>query len=506
MKKLAENIEQYLAGLHVTQGYRVGLPFELFPWQKKFLKGVFRHTDGDALLSIARGGGKTTLISGIGCATIDENAPLMAPRGDTVIVGPSLDQAKLSFAHILAFLGPKLYDRKRFKLWDTRHNARIENKSTGATLQCRSCLPERLHGIAPSFLILDEPAQWPRNVAQESYQVLQTSRGKIDGSRLITMGTRPVASLDHFFNDLMTEARYSQVHCASGDDDPFARRTWNKACPSLKSGGMPALLRQYREESERARHNPAVLASFRALRLNLGMRPVNVSHVVSPEDWQQAEGVAEPTGQYVLGLDLSDGHAMCGASAFWLETGKLEAMAAFPSVPSLAERGLADGVGDLYLCCHDRHELILTPGRAVSVSHLLGECLKRWGRPCAIVADRYRSRDLRQALDEAKFPQSNLIHRGMGYKDGAEDVRLFRRAIFENKVVPEESLLLRAAFSEALTCSDPAGNAKLAKSGEGSKRGRAKDDAAAAAILAVAEGMRRRGLVTSNTLNYVICG
>ena len=144
MTSLASNIEEYLSALKVTQGFRVGQPFELFPWQKKFLKGVFRHTDGDALLSISRGAGKTTLISGIGCATIDENAPLMAPRGDTVIVGPSLDQAKLSFAHILAFLGEKLYDRKRFKLWDTRHNARIENKmSTGATLQCRSCLPER---------------------------------------------------------------------------------------------------------------------------------------------------------------------------------------------------------------------------------------------------------------------------------------------------------------------------------------------------------------------------
>ena len=133
-------------------------------------------------------------------------------------------------------------------------------------------------------------------MVQESYQVLQTSRGKIEGSRLIALGTRPVASLDHFFNDLMTEARYSQVHCADKDDDPFARRTWNKACPSLKNGGMPALLKQYKEEAARAKANPAVLASFRALRLNMGLRPINVSHVVSPEDWKQAEGIAEPTG------------------------------------------------------------------------------------------------------------------------------------------------------------------------------------------------------------------
>ena len=139
---------------------------------------------------------------------------------------------------------------------------------------------------------------------------------------------------------------------------------------------------------------------------------------------------------------------MCAASAYWFESGKLESLAAFPSTPSLAERGLQDGVGDLYLCCNDRNELILTPGRAVNVGVLLGEALKRWGRPLAIVADRYRSRDLRQALDAVQFPQADLIHRGQGYKDGSEDVRLFRRAMLEHKVIPSESLLLRSAFSE----------------------------------------------------------
>ena len=39
--------------------------------------------------------------------------------------------------------------------------------------------------------------------------------------------------------------------------------------------------------------------------------------------------------------------------------------------------------------------------------------------------------------------------------------------------------------------SDPSGNEKLAKAAEGGRRVRAKDDAVAAAILAVAEGRRR---------------
>ena len=47
-------------------------------------------------------------------------------------------------------------------------------------------------------------------------------------------------------------------------------------------------------------------------------------------------------------------------------------------------------------------------------------------------------------------------------------------------------------MGEARTVSDPAGNSKLAKGAEGGRRERAKDDAVAAAILAV--GVGRRGV------------
>ena len=55
----------------------------------------------------------------------------------------------------------------------------------------------------------------------------------------------------------------------------------------------------------------------------------------------------------------------------------------------------------------------------------------------------------------------------MGYRDGGEDVREFRRAMLEGRVTPEPSLLLRGAMAEARTISDPAGNAKLVKGSEG---------------------------------------
>ncbi|MEM9763050.1 MAG: terminase, partial [Pseudomonadota bacterium] len=71
------------------------------------------------------------------------------------------------------------------------------------------------------------------------------------------------------------------------------------------------------------------------------------------------------------------------------------------------------------------------------------------------------------------------------WKDGSEDVERFRRALFEGKVNVLPSLLLRSAFADAITLVDPAGNHKLAK---GRSTGRI--DAAAATVLAVAQGAR----------------
>ena len=116
------------------------------------------------------------------------------------------------------------------------------------------------------------------------------------------------------------------------------------------------------------------------------------------------------------------------------------------------------------------------------------EALTRFGRPNVIAADRWREAELRDALDKAGVPPAALEIRGMGWRDGAEDVRGFRRAVLEGKVTPKPTKLLRYAMAEARVLMDASGNAKLAKRAEGGRRSTARDDAA---ILAVAAGARR---------------
>lgn len=227
------------------------------------------------------------------------------------------------------------------------------------------------------------------------------------------------------------------------------------------------------------------------MRLNLGVSDTVESTLLDADVWERIETDApETAGPFVLGLDLGQNAAMSAAAAYFLEGGGLDAFAVFPEYPDLLERGRQDGVDRLYVECFDRGELLTEGARVSDVGALLAEVRQRWGDPAAIVCDRWREAELRQALEAVSFPSCALIVRGMGYMDGGADVREFCKACIDERVRPRRSLLMRAAMSGARVTTDPAGNAKLAKGGQG-RRTRCRDDAAAAAILAVAEGRRR---------------
>ena len=501
---LSARVIDYMAGLSVTQGAGSGLPLRLFPWERRFIRGALRDGVEESALSVARGCGKTTLTAALACAALD--GPLATQRGETVVVASSFDQARLGYEHALAFMAPAIdKDRARWRIQDSSNRGTIEDRKTGARVRVLGSDPRRAHGLAPVLVIADEPAQWPSNTSDRMISALRTSLGKIDGGRLIALGTRPADS-GHWFEKMLTGgADYSQVHAARDTDAPFQARTWAKANPSLRY--MPVLRRVIAREAVKARKDPAVLPSFRALRLNQGTHDFERAALLAADTWETIEGEADTRGPVVWGVDLGTTAAMSAVCAFWPDTGRLEPLAAFPSEPSLAERGLRDGVGRAYLDMERRGELIVTGGRVVNVEELLREALSRFGPPDCVSADRWREGELKDGLDMAGVPASAFVSRGQGYKDGASDVRQFRKSCLTGRVTPVKSLLMRSAMREATVVSDPSGNEKLSKSSEGGRRGRARDDAAAAGILAVSVGsMRPEPDTQESEASYVLVG
>lgn len=480
-------IADHIRGLTITEGQGAGENMTVLPWQQDFLQGAFAPDVRTAALSIARGNGKTTLLAAIAHAALC--GPLAQRRGLTVFVASSFAQARIGFSHLLAFV----HDAEGtdgYRITDNPQTASIISRATGATVRCIASDARRAHGLAPALIVADEPAQWPPSTSEKMVAALTTSLGKIPGSRMVAIGTRP-ADTSHWFSQLLDgDADYAQIHAAPAGADIQSPTAWAAANPSLPH--MPALENAIAREAELAIREPGAMAAFRALRLNQGTSDTARQSLLDADVWERAEGEAPPDGPLVWGIDLGTTAAMSAVAAYWPQSGRLEAMAAFPAEPGIEERARRDSVGPLYQSMADQGELVIAGDCAVSVPALLREALARYGRPAAVVADRWREGELREALTAADVPRAALVIRGQGYKDGGEDVRAFRRAILEGLVTPRKSLLLRAALAEAVTTADPAGNEKLAKATEGGRRFRARDDAAAAAILAVAEGYRNR--------------
>ena len=488
MHALARRTADYIAGLTIGQGRHAGKPFTILPWERRFLAGALAPGVGEAALSLARGGGKSTFTAALASAALD--GPLAEPAAEVLIVASSHEQAGIVFRHVLRFLAPQI-DRKVFRVLNTVNMTKIEHRDTGTMLMVKGSDPRRLHGAAPSLVIGDELAQWPPARVDEMLAALRTAAGKIADSRVLLIGTRPADEM-HPFSVALRDADYCQTHAAGPDDPPFQRKTWAKANPSMRH--MVDLETAIRREAKAAKRDPSMLASFRALRLNLGIADTSAAVLLDAGTWERVTGATERPQDCrgaVWGLDLGTSAAMSAVAAFWPGTAALEVLAAFPHEPSLAERGLRDGVAGLYAECHRRGELIQCGGAAVDIAELIRAALDRFGPPARVVLDRWREAEAFDALNAAGVPRAVVETRGMGFKDGAEDVRGFRRAILEGKVIAAPSLLLTYAMGEARVVMDPAGNSKLAKQTAGGRRLRARDDAAAAAILAVASGARQ---------------
>ena len=492
----AKPIADYIQGLTIGQGRYAGERFKLLGWQRRFLSGAFRQPD-DAALSMGRGGGKSTFTAAIACAAVDVDGPLVEPMAECLVVASSFDQGLLNFRHMLNFLTPSFEKhgtgpRGRFRIQDSANRATITDRHTGAMIRVLGSDPRRLHGAAPKLLLYDEIAQWPSERVEPMLSALKTSRGKIPGSKALWLGTRP-STPDHPFQRALDGhgVGFSLCYAARKDDPPFQRRTWKRANPGLDY--MPDLEAVIRTEAEDATRDASAMQSFRALRLNQGVSDVAVSVLIDADTWRGATALLEPDArstEYVLGLDLGQNAPMSAAAAYFRD-GTLEAVACFPELPSLAERGLADGVGASYCQMAERGELFQAGRRVSDIPSLLQECQERWGRPVAITCDRWRLAELKQHLEAVRFPLADLVERGQGFKDGGQDVRDFRAAVLGDHVRPSQSLLLTAAISEARVTGDPAGNWKLGKHVQGGRRANARDDACAAAIIAVAEGYRR---------------
>lgn len=491
--KRATLVKRFCRSLTVPTGRLAGKPVRLAPYQSRFIDGAFADAVNVGVLSVGRGNGKSA-ISAMLCVGELVGAWSDAAEREVIIAARTQDQARIAWNYCTAFIG-RLPDATRERISirrQPRFEIQYDDHNGPHLIRAISADGKSALGSSPTLAVLDERGHWPISQGDELEAALLTGLAKRDGKALIISTSAP-NDMHPFSIWLDREAPgvYRQEHRPTPNLPVDDLPSLLIANPGSKHGIGPTVTRLKEDAALALARGGSAMSRFRLLSRNERVSEDNRDALLDLSEWLGCETDDLPPrqGQVVIGLDLGETVSMSAAAYLWPETGRLEAWGAFGTVPALDARGQVDAVGDLYSLMHKRGELALMGHKTVPpaawlmrvLAHVEGEVI------AAIVADRFKQSQIGDALIELGN-RSPVVWRGMGFKDGSEDVERFRRYVFDDKLKVSESYLLRHAIGEAAVFIDPAGNSKIVK---GRSMGRI--DAACAAVLAVAEASRIMG-------------
>lgn len=492
---------RFLSRLTVPEGRMAGKRLKLASFQRDFVRGAFAKDTAVALLSIGRGNAKTALSAGIGLGHLMGEIACQ-PKREIIFAARNRDQAKTAFGFLVGFIeGLPEEEREQFTI---RHGSRLEVETSmngGGLARVIPADGRSILGGAPTLAILDERAAWEREKGDNLENAILSGLGKRDGKALIISTSAPddTNTFSRWMDEPPPNTHVSEHRPPAGlpPDDLESLLIANPGATEGIGATPEWLVAQAKRAIARG---GSALSSFRNLNRNERCNTDDRSVLITIDEWLSAEVAPDDLprrdGPVVLGVDLGGSRSMSAAALYWPVTGRLEAVGAFPATPGLADRGASDGVSGRYSEMAERGELKTMGDTTVPVDRFLADVVTMLDgqAPAAIVGDRFRHAEFMEALRGAGLERVPCVWRGMGWRDGSEDVERFRRALFESRVKAVPSLLLRSAFADAITLVDPAGNHKLVR---GRSTGRI--DAAAATVIAVAQGVRMLGLPESRT-------
>ena len=489
----AAAVINFMESLKIPLGSSAGKPVFLAPFQKQFVAGAMAQDIAAAVLSIGRGNAKTALSSGIALGALlgvwDDQR-----QREVLIAARTREQGKVAWDFVSGFTESLPLEIKRRLIYRRAPRLEIEYEDLNGRhlLRVLAADGKSVLGSAPTLCLLDERGHWPLEKGDELEAALLSGLGKRGGRALIISTSAPDDT--HPFSKWIDDplpGTYVQEHRPSpglpADDVPSLLI----ANPGAEHG-IGSSLEWLRATAGRAiARGGSSLSSFRLYNRNERISDESRDSLITPDEWMACEVSDLPAreGQVVIGIDLGGSASMTAAAFYWPDTGRLECLGTFPSRPSLLDRGQVDAVGDRYVQMQARGELTVLGDKTVPVSPWLIEVMKhvQGESIAAITMDRYKQSELGEAIDAAGI-RAPMAWRGQGFRDGGEDCERFRRAVFDGRVKARPSLLMRSAFADAVCLRDPANNLKLAKA-----RSNGRIDAAAATVLAVAEGARIAG-------------
>ena len=440
-----------------------------------------------------RGNGKSTLGAWIALQTLAPGSPLYRPGVENHLVAASVGQARRTTFAILRKMVEGLPDfATDFRVSDNPNLARILHPASRTSISVLPASGKGAQGLGHShgFILADEPGAWKPEDGLLMHDALQESQGKPGADfRVLYVGTLAPAGEGHWWPDLIQAGSDKSTHITSfAATQDEAEERWDHWGLIRRVNPLMAHFAASRQHlldlRDKARFDSRLKARFLSYRLNCPSLDKS-EMLLTVQDFERSCARELPTrvGRPVVGVDLGQGRAWSSAVAIW-PNGRCEAVAIAPGIPSIEAQEKRDRVPPgTYSRLADMGALIVAEGRRVPEVSVLMNHIREWS-PRVILCDRFRHAEI---LDSR--PPAIVVPRVSRWSSSTEDIRHLRRAAADGPlaIAPGSRPLLAASLSASRVANDDAGNVRLKKSSQNLAR----DDVAAALILACGEWARR---------------
>jgi phage terminase large subunit-like protein len=454
--------EKYLV---TPEGSHVGEPIRLRNWQKDIIRTIYDTPTRQAIVSMGRKNGKTSLIAMLVLAHVigpeaERNAQIFSSA-------QSREQAAIVFglAAKMVRMSNELCDPNMVVVRDSAKE--LFSPLTGVRYKALSAEASTAYGFSPALVIHDELGQ-VRGPTSDLYDALETAMGAHTRPLSIVISTQAPTAGD-LLSQLIDLAKTGAsdttklvLFTAPEDarlDDPA---TWHQANPALSDF---LSIDEIAKAAEKAVRMPSFESAFRNLHLN--QRVSALSQLFSLSVWE-ANG-DEPdleafTGPVYGGLDLSARQDLTALVLvaegppghwnvwphFWTPAETLRDRAQRDKAPYdvWARQGLLTAV----------------PGVTIDYGFVAAR-LREIRRRCAIRAikfDRWRGDELKAALN-AIGVQVPLEDFGQGYRDMAPALDALETVALQHRLRHGMHPVLTMCAANAIVTTDPAGNRKFEK-------------------------------------------
>ena len=457
----------------------------LMPFQSSFVSAVCRKEQpvDIAALSVPRGNGKSWLCGKMVARSISPGDPLFDEGVENVLVAASRPQAGIVLEFARQALGSVEGYRWRIdgvEHLDSRTRVRVISSDSRRALGL---------GANVRIVIADEPGAWSPTAGRRLWDAITTALGK-RRMTVVAVGTlapAPLTGPASWWPGFVSSGSGDGRHVALLQANP---EKWESFEEVLRVNPVAAINSHLRRTLER--EHKAALASertsrtFKQFRLNLPGDPVDTQPLITTAEWARvcAREVPECEGAPIVGVDLGGARSWSAAAALW-PSGRIEAWAIAPGVPSLADQEREDQVHE-----GSYAELVVSGGLSVdegqhvpSIERLLAR-VWAW-EPLAIVCDNYRAPELHHVVSG----RVRVIERARSGGEATSNVQALRARLLDSEagVIESSRALLGAAWAQTNLIIGNEGQAKVTKI----DARRSRDDAAAALLLAAGELARR---------------